>query len=30
MNPTIELVIVSLSWLGLFGAVATIIADAVG
>jgi hypothetical protein len=30
MNPTAELLIVSLCWLGVFGAVATIIADAVG
>jgi hypothetical protein len=30
MSPTIELVIVSLCWLGVFGVVATIIADAVG
>jgi len=30
MNPTIELVIVSLCWLGVFGVVATIITDAVG
>jgi hypothetical protein len=30
MNPTIELAIVSLCWLGVFGAVATIIAEAIG
>ena len=30
MNATIELVIVSLCWLGVFGAVATIIAGAIG
>jgi hypothetical protein len=30
MNPTIELAIVSLCWLGVFGAVATIIAEVIG
>jgi hypothetical protein len=30
MNATIELVIVSLCWLGVFGAVAAIIAEAIG
>jgi hypothetical protein len=30
MNATIELVIVSLCWLGVFGAVATIIAGTIG
>jgi hypothetical protein len=30
MNPAIELAIVSLCWLGVFGAVATIIAEAIG
>jgi len=30
MNSTIELAIVSLCWLGVFGAVATIIAAAIG
>ena len=30
MTPTIELLIVSLSWLGVFGGIATIIAEAIG
>jgi hypothetical protein len=30
MNPTIELAIVSLCWVGVFGAVAAIIAGAIG
>jgi hypothetical protein len=30
MNAAIELVVVSLCWLGVFGAVATIIAETIG
>jgi hypothetical protein len=30
MNPTIELLVVSLCWLGVFGGIATIIAIAIG
>jgi hypothetical protein len=30
MNPTIELLIVSLCWLGVFAGIATVIAAAIG